>query len=56
MSIRTRAPLDATVLAKQFGGGGHARAAGCTIKEPLSQAKKTFRSAVSAWLAQQPQA
>lgn len=56
VSIRTRAPLDATVLAKQFGGGGHARAAGCTIKEPLSQAKKTFRSAVSAWLAQQPQA
>jgi len=54
VSIRTRAPLDATVLAKQFGGGGHARAAGCTLREPLSQAKKTFRKAVAEWLAQQP--
>ena len=56
VSIRTRAPLDATALAKMFGGGGHSRAAGCTIKEPLSQAKKTFLSALDAWLEQQPQA
>ena len=54
VSIRTRAPLDATVLAKQFGGGGHARAAGCTLSEPLSQAKKTVRKAVAEWLAQYP--
>jgi len=54
VSIRTRAPLDATVLAKQFGGGGHSRAAGCTLNEPLSQAKKTFRKAVAEWLAQYP--
>lgn len=50
VSIRTRAPLDATVLAKRFGGGGHARAAGCTLKEPLSQAKKTVQKAVTEWL------
>ncbi len=54
VSIRTRAPLDATVLAKQFGGGGHARAAGCTVHEPLSQAKKTVRKAIADWLEQQP--
>ena len=54
VSIRTRAPLDATVLAKQFGGGGHARAAGCTIHEPLSQAKRTFKKAVTDWLEAQP--
>ncbi len=54
VSIRTRAPLDATVLAKQFGGGGHARAAGCTIHEPLSQAKRTFKKAVTDWLETQP--
>jgi phosphoesterase RecJ-like protein len=54
VSIRTRAPLDATVLAKQFGGGGHARAAGCTVPEPLSQAKKTIRKAVADWLESQP--
>ena len=52
VSIRTRAPLDATVLAKRFGGGGHARAAGCTLKEPLSQAKKTVQKAVTEWLTQ----
>jgi len=53
VSIRTRAPLDATLLAKMFGGGGHARAAGCTIQEPLSQAKKTVQKAVTEWLARQ---
>lgn len=52
VSIRTRAPLDATELAKLFGGGGHARAAGCTINEPLSSAKRIFGKAVSEWLTQ----
>lgn len=55
VSIRTRAPLDATELARQFGGGGHARAAGCTIREPLSPAKRLFNKAVADWLATQPQ-
>lgn len=31
--------LDVSALALQFGGGGHARAAGCTIKQPLDEAK-----------------
>ena len=31
LSIRTREPYDATVLAKDFGGGGHIRAAGCDV-------------------------
>ena len=53
VSIRTRAPLDATQLAKMFGGGGHARAAGCTVHEPLAQAKRTFMKAVKEWLALQ---
>lgn len=56
VSIRTRAPLDATELAKQFGGGGHARAAGCTIREPLSSAKRLFMGRVLDWLSRQPQA
>jgi phosphoesterase RecJ-like protein len=53
VSIRTRAPLDASALAKQFGGGGHSRAAGCTLHEPLSQAKRTVQKAIDQWLAQQ---
>jgi phosphoesterase RecJ-like protein len=56
VSIRTRAPLDATVLARQFGGGGHSRAAGCTIREPLSVAKRLFNKAVADWLESQPTA
>jgi phosphoesterase RecJ-like protein len=56
VSIRTRAPLDATELAKMFGGGGHSRAAGCTIQQPLSHAKSLFSKAVAAWLENQPSA
>lgn len=45
-SIRTRNDWDATVLAGKFGGGGHRRAAGCTIKEPIGKAKRMMRAAV----------
>ena len=46
VSIRTRAPWDATVLATRFGGGGHLRAAGCTIKGAMGIAKRQMRRAV----------
>ncbi|MDR2850349.1 MAG: bifunctional oligoribonuclease/PAP phosphatase NrnA [Verrucomicrobiota bacterium] len=46
VSVRTRDPLDATQLVTPFGGGGHSRAAGCTIKAPLAQAKKLFFKAI----------
>ena len=46
VSIRTRAPLDATILAQQFGGGGHLRAAGCTVKCGMAAAKRQIRRAV----------
>lgn len=45
-SIRTRGEWDATVLAGKFGGGGHRRAAGCTLKVPLGVAKRQLRAAV----------
>ena len=45
-SIRTRGEWDATVLAGKFGGGGHVKAAGCTIKLPLGKAKLQMRAAV----------
>lgn len=51
ISIRSREPLDATRLIDQFGGGGHPRAAGCTIKEPLSKAKRIMNRAIKQWLA-----
>lgn len=46
ISIRTRAPWDATALAKQFGGGGHVRAAGCAAKGGMAAAKRQMRRAV----------
>ncbi len=45
-SIRTRGDWDATVLAGKFGGGGHIRAAGCTIKGSMGTAKRQMRAAV----------
>ena len=45
-SIRTRGDWDATVLAAKFGGGGHVRAAGCTIKASMGSAKRLMRAAV----------
>ena len=50
ISIRTRAPLDASSLAMKFGGGGHLRAAGCTISAPMDEAKALFREALEVWL------
>ena len=46
VSIRTRAPWDATLIAQQFGGGGHIRAAGCTVKAAMATAKRQMRRAV----------
>ena len=45
-SIRTRGVWDATVLAVKFGGGGHVKAAGCTIKASMGSAKTQMRAAV----------
>ena len=45
-SIRTRGNWDATVLAGKFGGGGHVKAAGCTIKASMGSAKRQMRAAV----------
>jgi phosphoesterase RecJ-like protein len=53
VSIRTREPLDASQLASQFNGGGHERAAGCTIYQPIEQARKTMLNAIEVWLDEQ---
>jgi phosphoesterase RecJ-like protein len=45
-SIRTRGNWDATEIAGRFGGGGHAKAAGCTITAPIAKAKRLMRAAV----------
>jgi phosphoesterase RecJ-like protein len=38
VSVRTSAHADAVAITTAFGGGGHARAAGCTLAPPLADA------------------
>ena len=38
VSVRTSANADAVAITSAFGGGGHARAAGCAVDAPLSEA------------------
>ena len=38
VSVRTSARADAVAITSAFGGGGHARAAGCSIDAPLTEA------------------
>lgn len=50
LSLRSSAPYDAAELCRSLGGGGHARAAGCTIPERLDAAMARFLTAVQkAW-------
>jgi phosphoesterase RecJ-like protein len=39
VSVRTSARADAVAITSAFGGGGHARAAGCTVMSPLEAAR-----------------
>ena len=38
VSVRTTARADAVAITSAFGGGGHARAAGCTVELPMADA------------------
>jgi bifunctional oligoribonuclease and PAP phosphatase NrnA len=39
VSVRTTGNADAVAITSAFGGGGHPRAAGCTVQLPLDQAR-----------------
>lgn len=45
VSMRSKA-VDVSRIATQFDGGGHVRAAGCTLKMPFEQAKATIMDAI----------
>ena len=45
VSMRSKG-VDVSSIAASFGGGGHIRAAGCTIEEPLAAAKAKLLAAV----------
>ncbi|HEX9035895.1 MAG TPA: DHH family phosphoesterase [Ktedonobacterales bacterium] len=42
VSVRANAPYDAAALCGRFGGGGHARAAGCTLAMDVDSAVAAF--------------
>lgn len=47
ISVRTTDKLDASMFCRQFGGGGHIRAAGCEIRGTLQEVKEKICEAVS---------
>ena len=50
ISVRSRGRVDAAALAADFGGGGHLRAAGAEIPEPMEAAVKMVLKAAKAAL------
>jgi phosphoesterase RecJ-like protein len=42
VSMRSKGEIDIGALAKEFGGGGHKNAAGCTVTGPIDALQKTF--------------
>ncbi|MBF0170685.1 MAG: bifunctional oligoribonuclease/PAP phosphatase NrnA [Nitrospinae bacterium] len=45
-SLRAKHTVDVNKIAQQFGGGGHAKAAGLTIEAPLMEARATLLAAI----------
>ena len=46
VSMRSRC-LDVSKVALSFGGGGHKRAAGCTIYKNMTEAKEIMLTAIA---------
>ncbi|SFT36317.1 phosphoesterase RecJ domain-containing protein [Selenomonas sp. GACV-9] len=46
VSMRSKG-MDVTKIATQFGGGGHVRAAGCSIAKPFAEAKAALLAAIA---------
>lgn len=50
VSLRSREGYDISQVARQFGGGGHKVAAGCTVDRPLTEAVNLVLDAVHKWM------
>ena len=48
VSFRSRCAVDCSAVAEQFGGGGHKKAAGAFLDEPLAVAQAKILDAVRA--------
>ena len=58
VSLRSKGAIDVAAVAKQFGGGGHKNAAGCTVPGTYAEARRAVVAAIgpaiAAGLAQEP--
>ncbi len=52
VSFRSRHDVDVATVAKRFGGGGHLRAAGCTVSGRLSEVKAQIYELIRAQIRQ----
>jgi len=48
-SMRSKMFADVSDITKKYGGGGHSRAAGCTIKKPIKEAMQIIESDVESY-------
>lgn len=46
VSVRTNEPVDACEICRKLGGGGHARASGCTVDGTLEQVKQIILNTI----------
>lgn len=52
VSLRAKTYGNVAAIAQQFGGGGHIKAAGCTIRGTMAEAKKLMADAIKGHLAE----
>ncbi|MDO4743501.1 MAG: bifunctional oligoribonuclease/PAP phosphatase NrnA [bacterium] len=50
ISVRSHAPVDASAICGELGGGGHSRAAGCEFEGTISEAKQKILAVVKKYL------
>lgn len=50
ISLRSNAGVDVNQVARRFGGGGHAAAAGCTVDAPIDEAQSRVVGEVLKWM------
>ena len=51
VSMRSKGPIDIGAVAKQFGGGGHKNAAGCSVTGSVDALQRTFLELVAGAIA-----
>lgn len=53
VGLRSNEWVDVSIIAESFGGGGHARASGCTLKADLLKSRKMMINAVKKYMVEE---